>query len=1069
VPFTSPLPVQRSIVALVTIALALGALLPFLAPAPARAQPTDLFFSEYIEGSSFNKALEIFNGTGSPVDLAAGGYSVFVSFNGGMSTQEVALSGTIASGDVFVIANTAADSVILAQADLFNNAVANFNGDDAIALQKADLNIDVIGQIGFDPGTEWGIGNASTQDNTIRRKASVEAGDNNGSDPFDPAVEWDGFANNNFTSLGYHPTTNPTGVGAANPASVALGAQTLLAVAVTPGTNPTSTALAVSADLTPIGGIAAQAFFDDGTNGDETAGDGTFSFSANVGGTSGDKVITAAISDAQARSGAASISLTVVGDSTGPTGVGAADPSTVVVGNSTTLTVAVTPGTNPDSSGLTVTADLSSIGGSGTQSFFDDGTNGDVTVGDNTFTFTATVPATVTFGAKVLLIDIDDAEGRSSTTQINLSVEGEPSEIWEIQGTSHLSAFDGDQVFNVEGIVTAVGGNGYWMTDPTPDADVATSDGIFVFRGSGSKPDVGQHVRLDATVDEFRPGGSGGFENLTTTELVSVTSTEVLSSGNDLPTTVIGVDRVPPVLVIDNDSTTSVEANDALFDPAQDGIDFWESLEGMHLEVADAVAVGPRVCFGATCSSREIAVISQQQTGAGVRTPRDGILVRQLGAAGDYRSGDFNPERLILVSTLAGLPDVNVGDEFAPDPGVVGVLDYSFGNFKLLVTTNPVRVDNGLVPETTADDGPRDLSVATFNVENLSPLDTDAKVERLATQIVQNLKVPDIIAVQEIQDNTGPTNDGVVNANESWQRLIDAIATAGGPTYQFRQVNPTNNADGGAPGGNIRVGFLFLPSPELQFVTRVAPGNPNPTTTDTDVVKAAPGSASTCGGRAQLTMSPGRILDAGIGGAAAFHDTRKSLAGEFCFRGETVFVVANHLSSKGDDEPLFGHSQAPLRFTEFESGTPEDGWRHAQAQAINDFVDEILAVDKRAHVIVLGDINDFDFSETVDILTGERVVQNPGPPAQDVDGSGPTAATGAAPVLTSLFDRLPADQRYSYVFDGNSQVLDQILVSSSLIKAGPSYDVVHVNAEFFDQASDHDPSVMVVPLGPGGG
>ncbi len=116
-------------------------------------------------------------------------------------------------------------------------------------------------------------------------------------------------------------------------------------------------------------------------------------------------------------------------------------------------------------------------------------------------------------------------------------------------------------------------------------------------------------------------------------------------------------------------------------------------------------------------------------------------------------------------------------------------------------------------------------------------------------------------------------------------------------------------------------------------------------------------------------------------------------------------------------------------------------------------------------MIVLGDINDFDFSETVDILTGERVALNPGPFMPDPDGSGQTAPTGKQPVLTTLFDLLNPAERYSYVFDGNSQVLDQILVSTSLLKEGPAYDVVHVNAEFADQASDHDPSVMRVLLG----
>jgi predicted extracellular nuclease len=757
-----------------------------------------------------------------------------------------------------------------------------------------------------------------------------------------------------------------------------------------------------------------------------------------------------------------------VGGATSPTGAGAANPSGVVVGDTTLLTVAVTPGTNPTSSGLTVTADLTPIGGSATQPFFDDGTNGDATAADLTFSYAATVGA-VEPGNKAITATITDAEARSGSATINLTVQGEPTEIWEIQGARHFSELEGQQVFRVEGIVTAVRSNGFWMTDPTPDSgsgSEATSNGIFVFRGSESKPAIGDHVEVDGEGDEFRPNPA---TNLTITQLRSFTPFALISSGNALPTTVIGVDRVPPDLVIDDDSTSSVEAAGAIFDPASDGIDFWESLEGMRLSVADAVAVGPRNNFG------EIAVVSQL-TNAGLRTPRGGILVRGLGASGDYRPGDFNPERLILDDVLAPTPSVNVGDEFATDP--VGQLDYGFGNFKLLVTANPGAVDNGLQPEVTNDDGRRELSVATYNVENLSAINTAAeaaKVARLANQIVTNLRSPDIIAIEEIQDNNGTANDGTVAADQSWQRLIDAIVLAGGPRYEYRQIDPENNADGGAPGGNIRVGFLFLPSDDLAFIDR--PGGD--ATTDTNVVRAPrgrggddddddddQGGGNMCRAKAQLTLSPGRIIDASVGGSEAFFETRKSLAGEFCFRGETVFIVVNHLSSKGDDRPLFGHFQPPFRLTEFQSLTDgtEDGWRHAQAQAINDFVDEILAVDRRAHVIVLGDINDFDFSETVDILSGERVALNPGTFMPDADGSGQTAATGKKPILTSLFDQLAPEERYSYVFDGNSQVLDQILVSSSVLRERPAYDVVHVNAEFANQASDHDPSVMVVRL-----
>jgi predicted extracellular nuclease len=173
-------------------------------PSPAFAQSTDLFFSEYIEGSSNNKALEIFNGTGVPVDLAAGGYTVTMHFNGNPNVGlTIPLAGVVAPGDVFVLAQSAAGPEILAVADQTNGA-GWFNGDDAVILRKGSTALDVIGQIGFDPGTEWGTGSISTADNTLRRHISVTTGDPVGTDPFDPSVEWVGFANNTFDGLGCH-------------------------------------------------------------------------------------------------------------------------------------------------------------------------------------------------------------------------------------------------------------------------------------------------------------------------------------------------------------------------------------------------------------------------------------------------------------------------------------------------------------------------------------------------------------------------------------------------------------------------------------------------------------------------------------------------------------------------------------------------------------------------------------------------------------------------------------------------------------------------------------------------
>jgi predicted extracellular nuclease len=204
----------RSVVAAaLTVALALPAVAlgPGTSPAGA-AVPTDVFFSEYIEGTGFNKAVEIFNGTGAPVDLAAGGYTLELYSNGaGAASQTVALTGTVADGDVYVVTRADADPAIVAQADQLAPAVANWNGDDAVVLRKGVAPVDVIGQIGVDPGTEWGTGATSTSDNTIRRQATISAGDTDGTNPFDPAAEWEGFPLNTLDGLGAHTFDPGTG------------------------------------------------------------------------------------------------------------------------------------------------------------------------------------------------------------------------------------------------------------------------------------------------------------------------------------------------------------------------------------------------------------------------------------------------------------------------------------------------------------------------------------------------------------------------------------------------------------------------------------------------------------------------------------------------------------------------------------------------------------------------------------------------------------------------------------------------------------------------------------------
>ena len=681
----------------------------------------------------------------------------------------------------------------------------------------------------------------------------------------------------------------------------------------------------------------------------------------------------------------------------GPTGVGAANPSSLPPGDSTLLTVAVTPGTSPTSTGLAVSCDLGSIGGASGQPFFDDGSNGDVTAGDNTFSYATSVTVGTSPGAKTLSCTVSDAEARANPTSITLTVEGAATPIHTIQGAAHISSLLG-QTISTHGIVTASTTNGFWMQDATPDADPATSEGIFVFTSSAPTASVGQSVRVSATVQEFRPGGAANG-NLTTTELGSPSVT-VLSSGNALPDPVVmGTGgRIPPDTVIEDDATGSVETS-GVFDPDTDGLDFYESLEGMRVQLDNAVAVGPtETDFG------ETPVIGDDGANASVRTSRGGILLRP---------NDGNPERVTLDDVLTPLPNVNVGDHYSGP--IVGIMDYNFGNPFLNATTAGVTaIHDGVTRESSDPVTPGQLAVSTFNFENLAATNAQSKFDSLASLIVNNLRSPDLLSGEEVQDNNGAASDGTVDASQTLTRLVNAIVAAGGPTYQWREIDPVDGQDGGEPGGNIRQVFLFRTDRGLSFVDRPGGGSTTP--------NAVTGS----GNSTQLLYSPGRIDPTD----SAFDASRKPLAGEFTYRGHKLFAIVNHFNSKGGDDPLRGRFQPPTRFSEAQ--------RHQQAQIVNDFVDSILAGDPSANVVVLGDLNDFEFSDTVSILEGG--------------------------VLHDLMDTLPLPERYSYEFEGNAQVLDHILFSGSLFARPFVFDPVHVNAEFFDQASDHDPSVVRVAL-----
>ncbi|MCX4592837.1 endonuclease/exonuclease/phosphatase [Streptomyces sp. NBC_01549] len=568
--------------------------------------------------------------------------------------------------------------------------------------------------------------------------------------------------------------------------------------------------------------------------------------------------------------------------------------------------------------------------------------------------------------------------------------------IHDIQGTTRTSPYAGQKVTDVAGIVTALrtygSSRGFWIQDPNPDDNPATSEGVFVFTSSTPKVAVGDSVTVTGTVSEYVPGGaSTGNQSLT--EITKPTIT-VLSSGNAVPAaTVVNSRSVPAAYTPAGDTAASGSINALTLQPKKYALDYYESLEGMNVQVADARVVTATDPY----SELWVTVKPHENT-----TRRGGTIY------GAYTSQNTGRLQIQSLGSTADFPVANVGDQLAGT--TAGPLDYNqFGGYTLVASQLGTLEKDGLQRETTKKQSRGELAVATYNVENLDP--GDGTFAAHAAAIVNNLQSPDIVSLEEIQDNNGATDDGTVAADQTVNKLIDAIVAAGGPKYDWRSIDPVNDKDGGEPGGNIRQVFLF--NPERVSFTDRAGGD---STTAVGVTKVH--------GKAQLTASPGRIDPANT----AWTSSRKPLAGEFVFRGKTVFVIANHLNSKGGDQGLTAQYQPPARSSETQ--------RHLQATAVNSFVNEILKTQKNADVLALGDMNDFEFSDTTKILEG--------------DGE-----------LWSAIKSLPKSERYTYDYQGNQQVLDQILVSPSIRQGCDfDYDSVHINSEFSDQISDHDPQVL---------
>ncbi len=581
---------------------------------------------------------------------------------------------------------------------------------------------------------------------------------------------------------------------------------------------------------------------------------------------------------------------------------------------------------------------------------------------------------------------------QESTTFLVFAVDHGPVSVARIQGAGHRSPIEGSRIWDVPGVVTAVERDprnpGFFLESLRPDDDASTSEGLFVSWSAAASLEPGRAVSVSGRVEETeQPKG------LSVTRL-SASAVVPLGGPVALPPPARPFARGPLPSVVDDDAL-------ARFEPASDALDFWESLEAMRVEVPAGAVVGPS-------SRRGDFVLRPDGSPEVARTAVGGVLLPERGPSLD---------RVFVSRPFAGDPAIlDVGARVVAP--FVGIVDYAWSTYRVrpLVAPATTAAAGGCDAVTSLRGDRRRLSVASFNVENLSAAGPAERFTRIGERIAKAMLGPDVVALEEVQDDSGPAGkgDGVVTSKRTLESLVDAVVAAGGPRYEAVWIDPIEGREGGQPGGNIRVALLLNPA-RVTLVRRDSAGPLDAT---------APEGT---GKDLRLTLSPGRVAPA----SEAFSPTdgegvRRSLAVELLFRGKRFFVVANHLSSKSDDDRAFGSVQPPR--------APTGARRLAQAREIRAFAERLLAADPKARVVLLGDLNDFEHSEAVRLLS--------------------------APPLENLVGRVPAASRYTFNFEGGSQVLDHVVVSPALAKEA-EIEILHINSDCSDEkrTSDHDPVV----------
>ena len=573
--------------------------------------------------------------------------------------------------------------------------------------------------------------------------------------------------------------------------------------------------------------------------------------------------------------------------------------------------------------------------------------------------------------------------------------------IHQIQGVTHTSPYNQKMVKNVRGIVTAVVKDGFYMQSRKFDRNIKTSEGIYV--ESKNLPNVGEYVSVNGMVYEKQFGRPSESE-LTVTSIKAGDDIKVISKGNKVKAVNIDPRKVPMKVYVG-------KFNEKL-NPKKNAMDFYESLEGMLVKVHKPLITGADEDRGEVCVVPEYGKYVKDKTNhGGVR----------------YTYKNEQTQRILIKSELFKLSQGKryegkyIDPSFTPNPGdrfsrdIQGVLTYDKSNYKLINTSPLPKIKDGKIKRDKLNIkyDKNKLSIVSYNIENFTIADGGQKrVDVLAKQVRDDLHTPDILGLAEVGDNDGGNvTSKVVSADKVLDAIVEGIKKATGVEYKWLSADPEDGKDGGWPDMHIRNAILYRTDKlELPYFKQ------GDSKVDTEIKEG------------KLTFNPGRL-----GNNKEFYkEVRKSLVAHLVLKDskKDVFIVVNHLKSKRFDDKIYSKNQPVKRKSE--------DLRIPEGKYVGQFLKEINKQKPNAIILSMGDMNDFEFSPTLKAMKTNLMV--------------------------SAVESLPKNQRHTYVYQGNSQVLDNLLVNKKYAK-GMKVDILNINSEFtISQGyfSDHDPVYMQI-------